>query len=385
MDNLENMNQWERKLCLQATEKSVPINAALELTPLCNLNCKMCFVRLTPEEMHCQGRMLTVEEWIDIAKQMRQMGTVYVLLTGGEPLLYPDFEKLYLSLKELGMIITINTNGTLVDEKWAVFFQKHQPRRICITLYGADRQTYADLCGNGENYDKAIQGIQLLKDRGVPVKINGSITSQNANDTERIIEIAKRFSVPYKLDTYMYPAQRERNKSFDQTARLSPEDAARKRVLIMRESQNEQAFINTAFKVANIVQRTLPGRLEKGRIKCRAGRSSFSINWQGYMRFCLMLSEPSIPIMDDGFEEAWKKLTEIVQGIRTSEYCSNCRLRDICSVCAASALLETGSYDGVPEYMCRYTRETYRQLAGFCMHEMQRRRRVGEEAEDGKG
>ena len=69
---------------------------------------------------------------------MQKAGTVFLLLTGGEPLLFPDFKTLYRRLRNLGMILTINTNGTLLDEAWADFFATYPPRRINITLYGAD-------------------------------------------------------------------------------------------------------------------------------------------------------------------------------------------------------------------------------------------------------
>src|SRR5699024_12313375 len=102
------------------------------------MNCDKCYIRLNKSEMEKQGRVLTGDEWVKIGKQMQKAGTLFVVITGGEPLLYPEFKKVYLGLKKLGMIITINTNGTLIDEKWADFFQKNLPRRINITLYGGN-------------------------------------------------------------------------------------------------------------------------------------------------------------------------------------------------------------------------------------------------------
>lgn len=75
-----------------------------------------------------------------------------------------------------------------------------------------------------------------------------------------------------------------------------------------------------------------------------------------------------------GFDAAWQHIRKEADGIVMSETCAACPLRALCRTCAAGALLETGRYDGVPEYMCRYTRETYRLLAAFCTKEMKRRR-----------
>ena len=64
-----------------------------------------------------------------------------VTLTGGEPLLYPAFRAVYLAVRKRGMIVTVNTNGTLLNEDWAAFFAKNPPRRVNVTLYGHRKRT----------------------------------------------------------------------------------------------------------------------------------------------------------------------------------------------------------------------------------------------------
>lgn len=177
----------EKMLIQRAARSCQPINGSLELLPLCNMNCDMCYVRLSRGEMERQGRLRTVDEWLEMARQMQRAGVLFLLLTGGEPLLYPDFQQLYLGLKELGMILTINTNGTLLDEAWAAFFGEHKPRRINITLYGADEKAYRELCHYPGGFDKTIHGIRLLRQRGVDVKLNGSVTRRNVGDTQAIL------------------------------------------------------------------------------------------------------------------------------------------------------------------------------------------------------
>lgn len=122
MNYMDDASTFERSLLQKARQKHIPVTGALELLPLCNMNCDMCYVRLSRSEMERQGRLRTVEEWVRLAEQMQKAGTVFLLLTGGEPLLFPDFKTLYRRLRNLGMILTINTNGTLLDEAWADFF-----------------------------------------------------------------------------------------------------------------------------------------------------------------------------------------------------------------------------------------------------------------------
>ena len=175
MYDLDNMDSMEKRLIQKAYIKQAPINGSLELLPLCNMNCDMCYVRLSKAEMEQKGRLRTKEEWISLARQMKDAGTLFLLLTGGEPLLFPEFKELYKELQNMGMILTINSNGTLINEEWADFFAKHKPRRINITLYGADDQAYGKLCHYPAGFQKTVNAIRMLRDREIDVKINGSI------------------------------------------------------------------------------------------------------------------------------------------------------------------------------------------------------------------
>lgn len=215
MYDLDNMDSMEKRLIQKAYIKQAPINGSLELLPLCNMNCDMCYVRLSKAEMEQKGRLRTKEEWISLAHQMKDAGTLFLLLTGGEPLLFPEFKELYKELQNMGMILTINSNGTLINEEWADFFAKHKPRRINITLYGADDQAYGKLCHYPAGFQKTVNAIRMLRDREIDVKINGSITSKNEEDIKKILDIAKQYDAAVNLDTYMYPASRERNKPYE--------------------------------------------------------------------------------------------------------------------------------------------------------------------------
>ena len=91
MELTESMTTIEQALMSQASMNRTPINGSLELLPLCNMNCDMCYVRLSREEMERKGRMRTGDEWIEIGRQMQKAGVLFLLLTGGEPFLHPEF------------------------------------------------------------------------------------------------------------------------------------------------------------------------------------------------------------------------------------------------------------------------------------------------------
>ena len=92
----------EKIIYTRAANMQIPVNGSLELLPLCNMNCDMCYIRLSREEADARGGLRSVDEWIRLGQEMAQSGVLFLLLTGGEPLLFPDFRKLYLELKKTG-------------------------------------------------------------------------------------------------------------------------------------------------------------------------------------------------------------------------------------------------------------------------------------------
>lgn len=353
-------NTIEKAMLRRASAAQRPITGTLELLPICNMNCDMCYIRLSRTEMEKKGRMRTADEWISMGEEMERAGVLFLLLTGGEPLLFPDFRRLYLSLKERGMILTVNTNGTLIDEDWAAFFGENKPRRINITLYGADDRAYETLCHYPGGFEKTVQGIRLLKGRGVDVKINGSVTKSNRNDMEKIYAIGRELGAPVHMDTYMLPGIHERKLPFEAQSRLEPEEAAAAEMEMLRNEMNPEAF--RMYVRQMLLQIKKEGNVYSEGITCMAGNCSFAVNWQGEMRPCVTLEEPSVPVFETGFESAWQQISEKVKAYRVNEKCRQCRLRPVCKTCVASARLETGEYDGLPEYLCRYAREYIRLL-----------------------
>ena len=357
MNHYTSDDTLEKNMIKYAAAKSVPINGSFELLPLCNLNCKMCYVRLSREEMEKQGRLRTADEWLTLAEQMQKAGTLFLLLTGGEPLIYPDFKKLYLGLKKLGFIISVNTNGTLLNEEWADFFKENKPRRINITLYGADENAYKNLCNYPAGFEKTINALKLLKERNVPAKISFSATRANADMLGDIYRIGKELDMLVETDTYMIPAIKERDLPIAEQSRLEPEQAAAARVAVMRHDMGDGVlgeYIDAVLKESENAN-TYPDC-----ISCLAGNCGFTINWKGEMKPCVTFDEPAVSVFEVGFDEAWRQISQRTKEFHLNPKCVNCNLRVVCPTCVASAFLETGSYDGVPEYLCRYAAETLR-------------------------
>ena len=347
----------------KAIHMNIPLSGTFELSPVCNFSCKMCYVRKTQKEVQESPRKIfTLDDWRRIAREAREAGLLYLLLTGGEPLLWPDFWTLYEELVDMGFLVSINTNGSLIDEIAIARFRKKPPQKINITLYGANDATYRRLCGADGVFGKVDKAIKGLLENRIAVKINCSLTPENAKDLDWIVDYAKERGTQLQVATYMFPPVRRDPTRVGENERFTPEESARYMLRFFERYHDSQSYHRYLQSIVNGCVE--PPGLEEGcvdpidgKIRCRAGRSSFWITWDGWMTPCGMMPEPKVDLQKCSFGDAWQKNTEFANALRLSGVCGSCPNHDLCHPCAAIAYAETGNVSEIPTYMCKVSRE----------------------------
>lgn len=348
-------------LYAKATRLRIPLSGTFELSPVCNFACKMCYVRMTQKQVHSSPRaMMTLDDWRKIARDARDMGMLELLLTGGEPMLWPDFWTLYEELVDMGFLMSINTNGSLIDETAIERFRRRPPHKINITLYGAGDETYRRLCGVGGVFSKVDSAIRNLLEAGITVKLNCSLTPDNAEDLDWIVDYAARRGTVLAVATYMFPPVRRDPEQIGVNARFTPEESARYLMRYLRRSRGEQRY--RQYLISMLKGCPEPLGLESGcvdpvdgQVRCRAGKAAFWVTWDGWLLPCGMMPQPRTDLKKHEFPEAWNLLADETAAVRLSGLCDKCPGREICHPCAAIAWAETGSFSGVPTYRCRET------------------------------
>ena len=185
----------------------LPIAGNFEITAICNFNCPMCYVHLLKEDAQAKKKELSAEEWIKIIREAKDCGMVFALITGGEPFVRQDFFEIYGAMKEMGILVSINTNGSMLCGEIRRKLIENPPFRINVSLYGGCEETYKNMCGN-EAFDSVMENIRAIKEAGIDVRINLSITQYNRQDVEKIYEIANKIGANIKASSYMYPPVR---------------------------------------------------------------------------------------------------------------------------------------------------------------------------------
>ena len=353
-------NSYMDYLHQKAGEQGVPIFATFELTSRCNFNCKMCYIHNSDCNKN-KSLELSTKQWLKIAEDAKNAGVVFLLLTGGELLLRDDFAELYTAFCEMGFVVYINTNASLITEDIFALFDEYPPSRLNISLYGGSGDAYKDICGV-DSFEKVIANIKRLKAMDIEVRISCTLTRYNEKEAERIIELSKELDCEVRSTTYIYPKVRREGFSVDDADdRLPPAEAASLMLRTEKAKRDDETFLKFCKSALKSFEQSEKNTFEvtekRLEMRCRAGRTCFWVDWQGNMSSCGMITQKSINLPETPFEKAWNKVRENTKKVRMPEKCVNCKYRILCNICAAKTISETGRSDIAPQYACEYCRQ----------------------------
>ena len=342
-------------------ERTSPLWGQFELLPVCNMKCKACYVHNPANDARDLRHLLPASFWIDIARQAVDMGMLVLSVTGGETLLYPELDTLFDELSRMGLIISFNTNGTLIDERQAEQLAGYSLAKINLSLYGASDKTYEKVTGSTNGFSRICKAIDLLQKAGQNVYLNGILTPDNQEDLAKMMEYAASKGLVLHETSYLFP-KREACVGYDPNEfRFSPEEAAKVRSRYMRMADGEMRYRQEAALSAfrDHVLSSLPERGPRIEV-CRAGRYEFAVDWRGNMQPCILLTAIREDLKKKRFSEAWENCALRMRELSHPKKCLTCSHLNICPVCHAAVFLETGSHDEAPEYLCRYSNELLR-------------------------
>lgn len=338
--------KYRSQLIESANAHRIPLAGSIELTARCNLLCKHCYIREAAHDQRSIERELTRGGLWRLLDQMAEAGCLWLTFTGGEPLLRDDFLDIYLYAKRKGILITLFTNGTQLTPRIAEVLAECPPRSIEITLYGRTKQTYERVTGVHGSYDRCMQGIDLILDKGLPLKLKSMIMTLNVHELQEMKTFAKDRGVDFRFDAVLNP-RLDGSKS-PLRYRLSPEDV----VGLERSDEDVVRELRTVWK-------RFIGKPSHRRSLyfCGVGRHSFHVDAVGMLVPCIVSRNPARNLRRRGFQEAWLELAREVRGLKRTKksVCQECNFAGICRNCPGTARLEVGDEELFADYVCRLT------------------------------
>jgi radical SAM protein with 4Fe4S-binding SPASM domain len=346
----------ELPLWLEMREKGIPLSFELELTARCNNACAHCFINKPAKDEEALRRELSLEEIDRIADEAADLGALWCLVTGGEPLLREDFEEVYLLLRRKGFVVSVFTNACLVRERHVRLFREVPPRNVEVTVYGVTRETYEAVTKMRGSYDAFMGGLDMLQDAGVKVRLKAMAIRSNVHELDKIAAFCRaRTKDFFRFDPLIHLRLDgdERQNEAIRAERLSPEEiveiegADPERCASLRD--NEYRYILP--KAREVRSHLL--------FRCRPGWGNFTVGHDGFFRPCASLRHPDCiyDLRRGTLGQAWHEVVPRVSGMTTDskeyvEGCGACPYFNLCLWCPAHAYLETGQLDAHVPYFC---------------------------------
>lgn len=370
---------WDRML-----KKHVPVDFNLELTARCNFNCRHCYVNRPAGDEAAQAGELTCAEALGIADQAVELGAIWCVLTGGEPLLRQDFADVYLGLKRRGLLVSVCTNAALIRPEHVELFQRYPPRDIEVTVYGVTPAVCERVTRRPGACAQVSAGLGLLKSGGIKVRLKAMALRSNVQELDAIAAFCRAETKDYyRFDPFLHlRVDRDPTRNAEiiaerlttaEVVALEQADPERK-VALERQCHRmvrpdlEQLNYDRCCACTDREGCERFGEFTR-LLHCAAGIGSFDVAWDGTFRLCssLILSGTTADLRRVPLRTAWNELVPKVRALRTVNEqllraCKSCSCVDLCLNCPAHAYLETGDPEAVVSRFCEVARERQKAL-----------------------
>ncbi|MHB8094427.1 MAG: radical SAM protein [Candidatus Aminicenantales bacterium] len=326
----------------------------VELTERCNNNCVHCYINLPEGDREARQRELSALAIRRVLGEAADLGCLTVRFTGGEPLIRPDFEEIYLAARKLGMGVILFTNARLITPRLVSLFETVPPmHQIEVSVYGMMRDSYEAVSRAKGSFDEAWKGIRLLEEKKIPFVAKGVLLSSDAEESIAFDQWASSIpgadGPPSRTVIIDLHCRRDLKKSRSiGQLRIAPQELAR---LMTANPENRRDLLNFAERSRNV-----PG---DGLFTCGAGLRTASLDAYGNLHPCIMLHDPGTgyDLLNGSLKEAMETFFPRLRTQKASrpEYlarCARCSIKSLCEQCPARSWIESGEMDSPVAYYC---------------------------------
>jgi len=347
------LDEWTEQLFRPIQNKRYPIGGSIELTERCNLNCVHCYINQPAEDPNIKAQELSTDEWEAVLDQMAAEGCLFLLITGGEPLLRDDFEEIFIHTRQLGMLVTVFTNASMLTPDHVELFEKWSLHSLEVTLYGGTEETYERVTGQPGSYDRCLRGIKLALDKGLKINLKTVLLTVNQHELEAMKALTEKLGLTFRYDSTLWPRL---DGSMENLQFQIPNDEIM--ALDLQDPDRLEGWIKAAqsFKGQYL-------RADKV-FTCGAGYRAFHIDSHGKLSPCMMVRKPSYSVLSAGFKPAWDRIGEIHSLKRhMNTECETCSAAALCTQCPGWSLAVYGDYETPVQSVCEIGRLRVNQIS----------------------
>ena len=338
-------------LVQKAINRRIPIAIQFELLPICNFNCKFCYIRMTPEEVKKSGHhIMLFDEWKEYVDQVCEMNIPSITFTGGECTLHPDFIRLYEYAYSKGLQVGMISNGSNITPEILEMFEKYPPSKVYITLYGFSAETYERVCSNGNAFKKVLRNIESMLLKNINVLLNFTCSKDNICDMEAVLAYGRSKKIVVLPSDAL---QVQRKCTLETIEREKVQHELFREIEVKHLSLVQGRSIDDInYSFFNNYDEPYNDPIKPG-LQCNAGRCMFVVNWLGQMKPCANINNYLLdPRQYGGMEKCWKMIVDWADHVPALAECVNCIFRNKCRRCAAIHYGDMGEFGKVSPRFC---------------------------------
>ncbi len=298
------------------------ISALLELTYDCNWNCDFCY-----NDLSLKGKPLSTPQWLDLLEDLSKRGVFNLILSGGEPLMHPDFFEIGGAAKRLGFVTRIKTNGHMLTRKLAERLQEEvDPFVIEVSLHGARAETHDRLTRRQGSFARLLENLGAVQGLGLRIRVNTVLTRWNENEVPAMYAICDGLGLPLTVSDDVSP--KDDGDLSPMRLSASAEGLARYRALkaereksspVVEEPGKQGVAVEVPQTQQNVAQQNGDPQNQKGTKvtkACGAGSSSIAVDPLGNVFPCVQWRLPVGNLHESSLSGIWD-YSEALQGVRS--------------------------------------------------------------------
>lgn len=324
-----------------------PVSGSIEVSHRCPLNCRHCYNNLPMNDDAARAGEMTTSEHMRLVDEIVDEGCMWLLYTGGEIFARRDFLDIYTHAKRRGLLLTLFTNGILINERIADHLAEYRPFGMEITLYGATRETYEAMTRVPGSFDRCHRGIELLLARGIPLSLKTVATALTLSEVPAMRAFARDRGLDFTYDPMMHPRIDCGRSPLD--VRLEPHEAVALD-LLDPERESEWRRFNRIFAGPVVRPRESPEEL----YTCGGGVNAFAVDPAGGLSICVISHVDKYDVRKGSFKEGWNHFLKNVRAKKATRptKCTNCHLIAMCGMCPANGELEHADPEKPVDFLC---------------------------------
>ena len=325
--DMKNLYKYREHLCKKPSLRCL----FLELTDKCNLKCLHCGSRCDGGNRHFLDTDLIQKSLIDISRDFSK-NHYMICLTGGEPLLHPDFDSIVERINALNIPWGMTTNGTLIDKKMAEKLKLLNMASISISLDGLE-ESHEWLRQTRGCFGITVNAIRFLKEAGHSVQVTTAIHKKNICELDELYDLMRQLQVDSWRVINIEPIGRALNSD---DLLLSHEQIIQLLNYIREKRFQNDNPLDVCYGCSHYLSFEYEREVRDFYFQCGAGTLVASIFWNGDIGACLDIERrPELVqgnIGRDRLFDVWTHRFQVFRRDRTllCDTCLNCNEREFC-------------------------------------------------------